>query len=477
MDEQTCASQTRGPTSLTPALTLNRPMALLHELAEFAVAQTRSPPASGVMHHAKRALLDWLAALYPGTRCAPTVQLLAAYADELGVGRSSVIGAGTTAFAATAAWINGTASHAVELDDIYREAVYHPGSPTVAAALAVAERQGASGQALLSAIVVGYEIATRVGAALQPSHSRRFHATGTLGCLGAAASAAVLLSPEDATMVRHALATATTFASGLQQALRSGSMSKPLHAGHAAAVGVRAAQAARHGVTGTADMLEGAFGMGAVMADGADWTRATQGLGEVWHITQITHKVHACCGHVFAAIDAALALRAAHAIDPERIVGIQVSTYHDAIVATGRYDPQTAYEAKFSLPYVVCHALVHGSVNLDAFDADRVADAQLRQLMRCCTLDADAEASAAFPSRRMARVTLTSADGQRFSHLARHRRGDPESPLSDADLDAKFIALSSPVIGAARAQQLRDRVWQLDTLELEALQLAAPTAT
>lgn len=469
MDERALRSQTCK--AMQAAST---PSPILHELSVFASALVPGACSPQVLHHARRAVLDWLAALYPATRCAPALNLLQASADELGHGRSSVVGCGTTAFAPTAAWLNGCASHAVEFDDIYREAVYHPGSPIVAAALAVAESIDASGEAFLSAIVAGYELSTRVGAALQPSHNRFFHATGTIGCLGAAAAAAVLLRPGDAVAMRHAVATAATFASGLQQALRSETMTKPLHAGHAAAAGVRAAQAAACGVTGAADILDGPLGLGAAMADAPSWERATEGLGRQWHITRITHKVHACCGHVFPSIDAALALRAEHGIRIEDVEAIQVSTSAQAIEATGRFDPRTAYEAKFSLPYVVCHALAHGSVGLDAFEPERVNDRHIRALMRLLSITEDPEATAGFPTRRTAGMVIALKDGRQFTHFAPHRRGDPESPLSDAELDAKFDRLAGPVVGPARAPALRVLVWRLGEIGPRALGLAKP---
>src|SRR3546814_260766 len=184
------------------------------------------------------------------TRTVPCPQLLAAHRLELGAGRSSLPGCGTTAFSPTAAWINGSVSHAVEFDDIFRDAVYHPGCPVIAAALAVAEEQDASGVALLNAIVVGYEISTRIGAAVQPAHYRYFHTTGTVGCFGAAAATAALAAPGNATAMRHALATSASFAAGLQQAFRSDAMTKALHTRHAPTAGVLAAPAAPHGLTG-----------------------------------------------------------------------------------------------------------------------------------------------------------------------------------------------------------------------------------
>jgi len=448
---------------------------LLDTIAAYGAQDSQARLPDDILHYAKRAFLDWLSALYPGTRGAPSPQLLAAHADELGSGHCSLPGNGTTAFPATAAWINGSVSHAVEFDDIFRDAVYHPGCPTIAAALALAEAGNVDGRALLNAIVVGYEISTRIGAAVQPSHYRYFHTTGTVGCFGSAAAAAALCKPGDADVMRHALATAGTFASGLQQAFRSDAMTKALHAGHAAAVGVRAGQGAAHGVTGVPDILEGEVGFGAALARDPDWSRAVDGLGERYNIRVITQKNHGCCGHTFAAIDAAMALRE-RGVRPQDIAAVRVETYRPALDVAGILDPATAYEAKFSLPYVVAHAFVHGSPRLDAFTPQRMADAEVRGLMGRVSMKADAEFTAGFPNMRAARVSLTTHAGDTLEHHAPYRKGDPEAPLSDADLNDKFAELAGPVLGAARMAALRDAVWRLETMPVRALRLAEDRA-
>ncbi|MFY0479849.1 MmgE/PrpD family protein [Achromobacter marplatensis] len=445
---------------------------LLDTIAAYGAQDTLARLPDAVVHHAKRAFLDWLAALYPGTRTAPCLQLLGAHGAELGAGVSSLPGCATTAFAATAAWINGSVSHAVEFDDIFRDAIYHPGCPTIAAALALAEEGDASGQALLNAIVVGYEISTRIGVAVQPSHYRYFHTTGTVGCFGSAAAAAALCAPGDAQVMRHALATAGTLASGLQQAFRSDAMSKALHAGHAAAVGVRAGQGAAHGITGVADILEGDVGFGAALAQDPDWAAAVEGLGQRYNILSITQKNHGCCGHTFAAIDAALALRQ-QGLRADDVASLRVAAYQTALDVTGNFSPATAFEAKFSLPYVVVHALVHGSVRLDAFGAERLQDPQVRGLMQRLTLHADPAFTAGFPTMRAARLSVTTTGGQVLEHHSPYRKGDPESPLSDADLNDKFDELAGPVLGRERVRALRDAVWRLDAMPVRALRLAA----
>lgn len=445
---------------------------ILDRLAAWGAQEAGRTLAPDVLHHAKRAVLDWFAALYPGMRVAPTTQLARAHFRELGYGRCSLPGLRTRAFATTAAWINGTASHAVEFDDIFRDAVYHPGVPTIAAALAVAEDAERSGLDLLKAVVVGYEISTRIGAAVQPSHYRFFHTTGTVGTFGSAAAAACLLAPGDAAVLRNALATAASFAAGLQQAFRSESMTKALHGGHAAASGVSAALAASQGATGAADMLEGEVGFGAAMAQGPHWERATEALGERYNITQVTQKSHGCCGHTFAAIDALLDLRRGLGEGwRERVRTVEVETYQTALDVTGNPDPRTAQQARFSLPYVLAHAWLYGSVRLAAFGDARLADPATRALIQRITLAADPALTAGFPSMRAARVRIMLDDGRRLEQFAPYRRGDPEAPLSDEELNEKFDELTTPVIGPDAAQALRARLWRLDELELEELEL------
>ncbi len=439
-------------------------MTVIESFAAYAARQRASGLPPQATHAAKRALVDWVAALLPGTRVQPTQALQQAHAEELGLGHASLPGLRTTALPATAAWINGSISHAVEFDDIFRDAVYHPGCPTIAAALAVAEQRQLSGMRLLEAITIGYEVSTRIGAAVQPAHYEFFHTTGTVGCFGAAAAAAALLSPE-APVTAHALATAATFASGLQQAFRSDAMTKALHAGHAAWVGVTSAQGAAHGMTGVLDILEGAAGFGAAMARSPDWSGVTDGLGERFNIASVTVKNHGWCGHTFAAIDGLLALRARHGFGIDAIQSITVHTYRTALQVAGIPAPKSAFECKFSLPYVLAHAAKHGSVRLAAFEEDRMRDADIRALMPRIMLVADEELTARFPGMRAARVGVTLASGEVLEHFQPFRVGDPEAPLSDDQISGKFLELAAPVIGEPAAGRLLDALWSVDRLD------------
>ena len=240
------------------------------------------------------------------------------------------------------------------------------------------------------------------------------------------------------------------------------SMSKPLHAGHAAEAGLLAALAAREGVTGSADVIEGEAGLGRAMSDDPDWDQATATLGKDFHITRMTFKNHACCGHTFAAIDGALELQRSLGVAAADIARVRIGTYRPALEVAGYEHPVTPAEARFSLKYVVATALVHGSVRLAAFGPERMADPAIRALMQNIELAVDAELDARFPGQRAARIAIETRDGRRGEYLQPTRKGDPDMPLGDAELEHKFLELAAPVLGDAAARALIARLWKLE---------------
>jgi 2-methylcitrate dehydratase PrpD len=228
---------------------------------------------------------------------------------------------------------------------------------------------------------------------------------------------------------------------------------------------------AANGITGALDILEGAAGFGAATSQAPKWERATDGLGTRYNICSITQKNHGCCGHTFAAIDAMLAIRE-QGVDPRQIESITVDTYQTALDVTGNFEPHTAFECKFSLPYVVSHGLLYGAVRLNAFEPERLRDPAIRALMARTKLNADPELTAKFPNVRAARVTVQLRDGRTIEQFAPCRKGDPEAPLTDADLDDKFLELASPVIGDAAARTLLGQLWGIERHpDLSALRL------
>jgi len=412
-------------------------MHLVERFADWAVSFRETPLDKAVLHHARRAVIDWHAALYPGMVVPPVTLMKKAFAGESESPRLKAL-------------IEGTAAHTVEVDDIFRDGIYHPGAPTIASAFAINKN-------LVRAIVVGYEISTRIGAAMGKAHYKHWHNTGTIGCFGAAAAAAEALRL-DRRQFAHALATVTTFAAGLQQAFRMDSMSKPLHAGRAAEAGVAAALMAREGVTGSLDVMTG---FAAAMGDKPDWEKGLATLGKDFHITRMTFKNHACCGHTFAAIDGALELKKRMQVKPEDIDEVEVATYKAGLEVAHYEAPRTPAEGRFSLKYVVATALSHGSVRLAAFEPQRLEDPVTKKLLQRISVSLDPELEAAFPAQRAARVAIR-ARGRREEWLQPTRIGDPDAPLSDRALEEKYFELATPVLGQEKAREVLKRLWQLE---------------
>lgn len=435
---------------------------LLEKIADYAVGEQTSKLPADVIHHAKRAVIDWYACLLPGSKVAPAILLEQAFAEDLDRGRAR-LATGRHATLRAAALINGAASHSVEFDDIYRDAGYHPGSPVISAALAAAQATGVSGEQFLRGVIVGYEVSTRIGEAVMPSHYNYWHTTGTVGCFGAAAAVATILGCNRQQFM-HALGTVGTFASGLQQAFRSQAMTKPLHGGHAADAGAWSAMAAAKGVTGALDILEGEVGFGAAMSVNPDWSKATRGLGTDYHINHVTFKNHGCCGHTFPAIDAVLTLKQQHGLTHKDIKKIRLASYKAGLDIIDNATPEGEYQAKFSIQYTVAHAMVHGSVRLNAFAPDRMNDPDVRALMKKIEATADPVLSKGYPGQRAAQVEIETHDGCTYSHFQPYRKGDPEMPLTDDELNDKFLELGVPVIGERGARSLLEQLWRTEKL-------------
>ncbi|MFC7475093.1 MmgE/PrpD family protein [Dankookia sp. GCM10030260] len=428
-------------------------------LAGHAASWRSRPLPDAVAHHARRALIDWFAALLPGLSKPPATLLAAAMAAERGPGRSICYVDGQPSPLRHAALLNATASHTVEFDDIFRDAGYHPGCPTIAPALAAVQQQGGSMDDLLRAITAGYEVSCRIGMAVQPSHYKNWHTTGTVGTFGAAVATAVALGC-DAGKIGHAIATAATFAGGLQQAFLSDSMSKPLHPGHAADAGALAAIGAAAGVTGALDALHGPKGFAAATSeDTGKWDKALADLGARVCITEMTFKNHGCCGHIFAALDAVRDLQREHGFAAAEVARIHVGGYGPTKSICDRPSITTEQEARFSVQFTMGALLVLGGVRIAAFTPDNLVNPAIRAIMPKVTVELDPELADAYPARRAAKVWLDLADGRQLYRYQPTRKGDPDAPLSDAELGEKFRELCAPVIGAATAEAMLDGLW------------------
>lgn len=435
----------------------------LLRLAKLAF-EWKSRPMEPAVHSAVRwATLDWFATTIPGTVRKPAT-LLAGADLGTGGGRAICLTSGKLTSPRHAAFINAAASHTVEFDDIFRDGGYHPGSPTIAAALALAQDRGLSREAFDRAVIAGYEVGCRLALALQPAHYEYWHITSTLGTIGAATAGALLLGCDRA-QIAHTIAIASSFAGGHQQNLQGVGLAKALHPGHAAEAGLLAAYAAHAGATGSLDALHGKHGYAAATGAGTgNWQAAFEGAGDWTPITRMTVKIHGCCGHVFPALDGIQVLRQQHGFAFEDIDALLVEGYGATKSMCDRPDPQGAQEARFSLQYCLAAQLVLGSVRLDAFEEAALTNSSIRALMPRIRVERAEDLAAAYPARRMARLHLRLKDGRALEHFQPSRKGDPEDPVTPAELVAKFDELAGSVLDAASVEALRRRILDDDHL-------------
>jgi 2-methylcitrate dehydratase PrpD len=277
--------------------------------------------------------------------------------------------------------------------------------------------------------------------------------------------AGALLLDCGADRIAHAIALASSFAGGHQQNLQGEGMAKALHPGHAAEAGLLAALAAAAGVTGSLDSLHAPSGFAAATSDSTgNWSAAFEGVAAWTPITRITVKNHGCCGHIFPALDGLRRVRVDEGIDPQEIASISVAGYAATKRMCDRPRIVTAQEARFSVQYCLSADMLLGAVRLDAFTPAALARPDIHALMGQITVEEDAEIAAAYPRRRMARLTIRLEDGRTIEHFQQTRKGDPEDPLSDAELLAKYAELTAGCLAPETADGLRDLILLGDDL-------------
>lgn len=423
---------------------------LSRRLAQFLAAATYSDLPAPVIEDTKRAVLDWL-----GSALAGFLEPPARMAREATASMGEA--------AAAVAFRHGVASHILELDDIHKTSTVHAGAPVISAALAAAEREHSDGRAFLLAVALGYEVALRVGEAVNPSHYRYWHPTGTAATFGAAAAAGSLMKLNAAQML-DALGSAGTQAAGLWEFNADGAMSKHLHPGKAAMNGVLAADLARVGFTGATRILEGERGFFRAMSAAYDESRITDGLGERWKISENCYKLHSCCGHTHTAIDIAQCRRPPGLREPSDIRSVEIETYAPGYEIVKEMRPQTPYQAKFSIAYCVAVALLDGHAGLDQFTPERMADPAIAALLERTRVTVADDLTAKYPAAWPARLTITLMNGETLQGAADFPRGNPENPVSTQELEDKFRGLVAPRFGIAAAGRAIETVAHLDNL-------------
>ena len=426
-------------------------MGITDKVSHF-VAQTAAKDIpQDALELARLAITDFIGVALPGSREKQS-KIIADYAQKIGgVPQASLIGRDGKTSPYLAALVNGTTGHALDYDDMAISLIGHPSVFLAPAILAIGESIEASGEDVLTAYVVGYETACCIaGPVLQSHYVQGWHSTATFGSLGAMAAVARLLKLDHA-QVRMALGIAASLAGGLRQ--NFGTMTKPLHAGKAAANGIQAALLAQAGFTADDGIIEAPLGFAKVFGHSGevDWATSGENLGKTFFITSdigLSIKPYPCCGFTHCAIDAALGIKEEHKVNADDIAEVElgVSPFDKQILI--HHHPRTDLEGKFSLEYCVARALLSGEVRLKHLTDEAVAEPPIKSLI------GKMRWAEKYPMPVMGTaegfgtksITVKLKDGKEFSKEVTIAKGMPQNPLTPDEFNSKYQDCASTVL-------------------------------
>jgi 2-methylcitrate dehydratase PrpD len=373
-----------------------------------------------------------------------------------GYTESTLIGGDVRVPVMQAAFANAISSHSVELDDIDVLALFHFSPPVYSAALATAEQLGANGKELLVALAAGCEMMERLSKAANSSlRNRGYHTTPTTGVFGATIATAYLQKLPIEKVV-SALGMAGASASGLME-MYGPSMQKRFNPGPAARNGVTAATMAQLGFTGAATIFEGERGFLAAFTDKNDPDQLTADYDKPYQL-DIEFKPYSCARPIHNAIDCALNIRRQHSPDLKRIQSIQMARHPDWAHYHLNKRPQTYHEAQVSLPYSVAVALLDGQALFAQYNNARLAESEILRLTDLVNISVDAT----LPRGVSCLMTMIMDDGTQYVSQVDYPKGSIQNAMSDDELRAKFDSLVTPVLGAARAQEIANMVQSIE---------------
>jgi 2-methylcitrate dehydratase PrpD len=437
------------------------------ELARFAAELKFEDIPESVVRRAEDLLVDWFGSAVAG-HGARAVESMAKFAVQMGPGDgpSEIIVNRRGSSPYMAAMANAAASHVVEQDDVHNSSVFHPATVVFPPALAMAQQLGASGKALITASVAGYEVGIRVGEFLGRSHYKVFHTTGTAGTIAAAAAVGHLLGL-NATQMLHAFGSAGTQSAGLWEFLRTAADSKQLHTAHAAGAGLMAAVLAHDGFTGAERIFDGPQGMAAGMSSDANPGKLTDRLGQRWALAETSFKYHASCRHTHPAADALLQVMREHGLKASDIARVETHVHQGAIDVLGPVvNPTTVHQSKFSMGTVLALAALHGYAGLGEFDQHFNTE-DTRAFCDRVTMTLDSEVDSAYPQRWIGKVTVQTHDGRTLKGRVDEPKGDPGNTLSREEITDKAMRLAAHS-GGAQPDEMRlalEQLWNITRIQ------------
>ena len=436
-------------------------------------ATLRQMPAN-VVTEGKRCLIDNIGVLLAGST-AEGSRILREYAHKAaGAKEATVLGREPVMVsAAHAALANAGSAHALDYDDTQLSTtpdrtfglLTHPTTPALSAALAVAERTGASGAAFLEAYLTGVEVECKMAEAIDPNHYERgFHSTGTLGVFGASAAAGKLMKLNQA-QLGHMLAIAASLSAGIR--VNFGSMSKPLNAARASENGVFAAELASRGFTGGDNGLDGQWGFFQVLGDGADLDRLIGKLGQTWSIVTpgVSFKPYPCGSLSHPSMDAMMKVVKDHDLKPDQIKAVRLRAGNNILEPLRYGVAKNELEAKFSVPFLMSAVILTRRAGMREFTDEFVQSPAAQTMMQRVSAVHDVAIEKQGFDKIRSIVEVDLVDGRKLVQPSDDRyRGGPENPFTRADLKAKFDDCAGLVLPAARLDAAFTAIESVDSM-------------
>lgn len=369
----------------------------------------------------------------------------------------SIWGFSSKASISNVALANGTMVHFLEMDDVHKASLMHPAASIVPSALAACEVVDTSGRGFIASLVIGYEIALRIGMGVGPvSHRKRgWHATGSCGIFGAAIAVGKILNLNRDEM-SWALGLAGIQPTGTWAFAEKGSMNKPFHAGRAAQGGIIAAFLAQEGFTGPSNILEAYDGgFFKAVSDEFDLLKITDQLSEKYEAFDSFPKIFPCCTYQHAPLYATFKILEEHSIKPDEIEKIIVKTNETAKKSVASIkEPKSVVEAQFCLPYGIAVSIFDKEATLSQFSSERIQDRQVIELAKKVDVIVDPEMNRQFPEKFPAEVEIQLKNGKKYLKYVSGPPGEAENPVSDEVIEKKFKQLSSSILSQEKVEKI-----------------------
>jgi len=442
--------QSNPATSLAPV-----PADVTRTLARYVLSAKKDDLPAKIRHDASRTLLNYVGCALGGSHHETVSIAISALSPFSGPAQASIIGRKERLDMLHASLMNGISSHVLDYDDTHLRTVIHPGGPVISAILALAETRTITGADFMNALVVGVEVACRIGNSVYPQHyTTGWHITGTTGVFGAAAAAGKLMGLNEQQML-WALGLAAAQPVGLQEMF--GTMTKSFHPGRAAQNGLTSAFMASRNFTSSLQSLEARYGWANVLSTARNYTEITGNLGSTWEIAQNTYKPFACGIVMHPTIDGCIQLRNEHKLTASAVDRIDLRVHPLVLELTGKKTPATGLESKFSIYHAAAAAIIEGGGGIAQFSDRAVRVPEILTLRDRVTATVDNTIK-----EEQVRINVMLRDGRRLEKFVEHAVGSVGNPISDKDLEVKFEGLADGVLPRDRVRRLMEMCWQIE---------------